>query len=187
MTGFLVVGLFLISLMFNLVIFSLWLRLAIEFFNISAKNEFANIIYQVTNPVIMPINKVLAKNKTFEWVTLLLIVAVTFVKIILISLIFIKFMMPASLLFAYVVSDLIKQPCDLLFYMVLIDVAIHWLRPGMQNPALIIIRNITYPCYEKVRYIVPKISGFDLAPFVLLIILKIITLFINFSLPWHIL
>ncbi|HFD2358171.1 TPA: YggT family protein, partial [Legionella pneumophila] len=37
------------------------------------------------------------------------------------------------------------------------------------------------------RIIVPDISGFDFSPFIIMVILKIITLFLSASLPWKLL
>ena len=87
----------------------------------------------------------------------------------------------------YVLADLIIQPCNLLFYAILIRVIMSYVNPKWQHPATDFLRIITEPLLILGRKIIPDISGFDFSPIIMMIILKIITLFIGASLPWNLL
>ncbi|KTD25031.1 YggT family protein [Legionella israelensis] len=191
MSGFQAVGLFLVSIFFTLVIFSLWLRIAIRFFRISAINPASQIIYKITNPIVLPLNHIFnieykASNR-YDWTTFAALVVVEFIKIIIVSLLVFGALIPFTFILVYVLADLIIQPCDLLFYIILIQVVLSWVSPALQHPVLDVIRIITAPFLNFGRKIIPDISGFDFSPFIILIILKVITLFINHSLPWRLL
>lgn len=191
MSGFQAVGLFLVSLFFTLLIFSLWLRMAIRFFRISAINPVSLLIHKITNPLVMPLNSLFNLNykaaNRYEWSALGALVIVEFIKVIMLSLIAFGALMPFTFLIIYVIADLIIQPCDLLFYLILIQVILSWVSPTLQHPVLHVIRSITKPFLAFGRKIIPDISGFDFSPFVILILLKVITLFIGYSLPWRLL
>ena len=59
--------------------------------------------------------------------------------------------------------------------------------PGWRHPIADFLRVLTEPLFILGRRLVPDISGFDFSPFVVMVILKIISLFINASLPWRLL
>lgn len=191
MSGIMVVLYFLVSLALSLFTFSLWLRIALRYFKISSLNSFSQLIHTVTNPLINPINSALKlKPKPqvpYDWVAFGVLVLVEFVKMIVISLMLLGKLMPFSYLVLYVLADLIIQPCNLLFYAILIRVVLSYLNPGLRHPLLDILQVITNPLLQWGRRLVPDISGFDFSPFVVLVILKIITLFISFSLPLRLL
>jgi YggT family protein len=187
MNGLLSVGYFLFSLFFNLVIFILWARIILRYFRISALHPISQAINTLTNPVIKPIDRLLGLNKSkpgiYDRSAFSILVLVEFIKIASISLIFLGAMMPALYLLIYILADLIIQPCNLLFYAIIIRVVMSWVNPGWNHPAAEVLYLITEPLFRFGRKIIPNISGFDFAPIVVLIILKIITLFIQGTLP----
>ena len=60
-----------------------------------------------------------------------------------------------------------------------------WINPRWQHPLADLLRLVTEPLLRLGRRIIPDISGFDFSPYVMLIMLKVITLFISESLPMH--
>ena len=92
-----------------------------------------------------------------------------------------------GILLAYLLADLIIQPCDMLFFAILIRVIMSFVDPNWQGPIADCLRIVTEPLLKLGRKIVPNISGFDFSPFIILMILKVITLFINANLPWRLL
>ncbi len=187
MSGFQAVALFLVSLVFTVIIFSLWLRMALRFFKISAVNPLSQIIYSLTNPVLLPLHrwfKISYKpSNAYDWMAFIVLTLTELVKIIILSLITLGALMPITFILVYVIADLIVQPCDLIFYLILIEVILSWVSPGLQHPMLQAVKKINAPFLNFGRLIIPDISGFDFSPFVILILLKIITLFVRHSLP----
>ena len=140
MSGFIAVGYFLISLVFDLFLFSLWTRVALRYLRISSLNQFSRLIYTLTNPIVAPVHLILrykdqAKHR-FDWPVLGLIVLVELVKIILLSLLAFNKLMPILLIVLYVGADLIIQPCNFLFYALLIRVIMSYATPIGNIPSL---------------------------------------------------
>lgn len=191
MSGFTAVGFFLTSLLFGLIIFALWLRIAIRYFRVSTLTPFSRLIYSVTDPIISPLNTLFRlkhqPGQRYDWMTFAVLVFVELLKIICLSLLAFHKLIPSLFLFIYVLADLIIQPCDLLFYAILIRVIMSYVNPGWQNPVADFLRVLTEPLLILGRKLVPDISGFDFSPFIIMIILKIITLFISASLPGRLL
>ncbi|MBL7479475.1 YggT family protein [Legionella bononiensis] len=189
MSGFTAVGIFLTSLFFGLVLFTLWLRIALRYYRVSALSPFSQLILSLTDPVIRPVNSLFKlkyqPGQKYDWVAFIILILVEFLKIVCLSLLAFHTLMPIVYILLYVLADLIIQPCDLLFYAILIRVIMSYAKPGWQHPVADFLRLFTEPLLILGRKIIPDISGFDFSPIVIMIILKVITLFISASLPWR--
>ena len=191
MSGLTAVGLFLVSSLFSLLIFCIWLRMALRYFRISSLNPLNQLIHTITNPLVNPIQLLIKQKaqpvKKYEIATIIVLLLVELLKIIIISLIAFHQIMPWQYLLFYIIADLIIQPCDLLFFAILIRVIMSFVNPAWNGPIADFLRILTEPLLKLGRKIVPDISGFDFSPFIILMILKVITLFVNANLPWRIL
>lgn len=191
MSGFTAVGFFLVSLFFGLIIFSLWVRIALRYLRISSLTQFSQLIATLTNPLVKPVHLLLRHQyqpkQKYDWIAFIILFLVEAIKIMCLSLLVFHAIMPVPYLLLYVLADLIIQPCNLLFYAILIRVIMSYVNPKWQHPAAEFLRIITEPLLIFGRKIIPDISGFDFSPIIMMIILKIITLFIGASLPWNLL
>ena len=187
MSGLIAVGYFLISLFFDLVIFTLWTRVALRYFRISSLNPFSRLIYTFTNPILGPLYSLIryrdsAKQK-YDWPVLTLIFFVEIVKVLLLSLVIYHEILPTAYILVYAIADFIAQPCNFLFFALLTRVIMSYINPYWNHPVADFLKVITEPLLILGRKIIPDISGFDFSPFIIMIILKVITLFIHASLP----
>jgi YggT family protein len=191
MSGLLTVGYFLFSLLFGLLSFIFWVRIALRYIRVSALHPMSKGIQALTDPIIQPIAMILFRTKTrkspYDWPCFCVLVIVELLKFIILGAVFLNGMIPWSLLPLYVLADLIVQPCHLLFYAIIIRIIMSWVNPHWQHPAAEILSRITEPLLRLGHRIIPNISGFDFAPYLILVFLKIITLFITASLPMNLL
>lgn len=189
MSGLLAVGYFLFALFFSLISFVLWTRIALRYCRISALHPISRSINALTDPLIMPLTHQLTASKTrasrYDWPCFSVLVLVVFLKYLAIGSLFIGGMLPWSFLPLYTLADLIVEPCNLLTYAIIIRVLMSWLNPGWQNPIADVIRQVTNPLLHWASQWLPQTAGFDFSPVVILVLLKVITLFINASLPLH--
>ncbi len=187
MSGLIAVGYFLVSLLFDLILFMLWTRVALRYLRISSLNPFSRLIYTLTNPVVRPLYFLLkykdqAKQR-YDWPVFILIVLTEILKVIFLSLIVFQAFLPPVYILIFALADFIIQPCNLLFFALLIRVVMSYVNPYWNHPIADFLRLLTHPLLILGRKIIPDISGFDFSPFIIMIILKVITLFIHASLP----
>ncbi len=189
MAGFISVGYFLISLFFSLLIFIVWARLGLRYCRVSALHPINQAIHRFSDPLVSPFQSLLhTKGKRlsrYDWPCFTVLVIIEFAKFIAFGYLLLGTMMPVLLLCAYVVADLIVQPCDLLFYAILIRVIMSWVNPRWQHPIADILYLVTEPLLKRAKRLIPDIAGFDFSPILAMLFLKIITLFISSSLPLH--
>lgn len=188
MSGFATVGYFLFTLFFGLVTFLLWLRIGLRYFRISSLHPLSRTIDSLLSPVLIPVDKLFKSAGTrtarFDWPCIFLLIIVELIKFSLMGYLFLQLAPSLFSILLYALADMIIQPCDLLFYAIIIRVIISWINPHLHNTASEIIYLFTEPLLAPARRWVPPVSGFDLSPLIVLLILKIISLFISASLPW---
>lgn len=187
MSGFTAVGFFLVSLIFGLVIFSLWVRISLRYLRISPLTQLGQLVSTITNPLVKPFILLFKQQykpgQKYDWMAFVILILIEFIKILCLSLLAFHTVIPFLFIIMYVLADLIIQPCNLLFYAILIRVIMSYANPRWQHPVADYLRLLTEPLLIFGRKIIPDISGFDFSPLLIMIILKIITLFIAASLP----
>lgn len=191
MAGLLSVGYFLASLIFGLILFVLWLRIALRYYRVSTLHPIGQLIFNLTNPVFSLFEKSLYSGKKlpqYDWLTFVAIILVEFCKFITFGWLAFQKMLPVSYLLLFVLADLIVQPLNILFYALIIRIIFSWFNPQwQQHPAADILKLLTNPLLKLGRKITKGESGVDFGPWIVLCILKVITLFITASLPLHLL
>lgn len=189
MPGLTAVGFYLISLIFGVIIFSLWLRIALRFLRVSRLTQLSQLVLTITNPLVNPIKLLLKQpdqpGQKYDWSAFITLFIIELMKIICLSLIAFHALMPLTYLLIFIVADLIIQPCDILFYAILIRVIMSYVNPAWRHPIADFLYALTQPLLIIGRRIIPDVSGFDFSPFIMMIILKVITLFISSMLPWR--
>lgn len=187
MSGLTAVGYFLFSLFFSILTFVLWARFALRYFRVSSLHPTRHAISTLTNPIIKPIDGLFKSGKIqayrYDWACFSALVIAELLKFICLDMLIFGRLTSLFLLITYTVADLIIQPCNLLFYALIIRVIVSWVNPRWQSPLADLIYLVTEPLLRFARRFTPAITGIDLSPLIAMIILKIITLFVGASLP----
>ena len=186
MAGLLSVSYYLVSLFFSLILFVSWMRFVLRYFRVSHLHPMASAIYQLTDPLFLRFDRLVYQRylPRYDGVTFAGIVLLEVIKFLILGLIVYHRVLPVSYLTLLTLGSLITLPCDLLFYAILIRMLLSWVNPiWQQHPLAELLIRITEPSIRFGHKILPNISGFDFSPMVMLIILKVITMFITASMP----
>lgn len=180
---------FLIALVFDLAIFFLWARIALRYFKVSSLHPVSHLIESVTAPLIKPLEQFLYSTRRapgqYDWLSFSLIVGVELAKFITLGFLAYRQLLPVPYILLFTLGDLIIQPCNFLFYIILARVIMSWVNPTSNHPIMYFIVLISEPLLKLGRRIIPDISGFDFSPFLIMIVLKVIILFTKNSLPFY--
>ena len=71
-------------------------------------------------------------------------------------------------------SSFILMLCTALIWAIIIRAVLSWLPINPNNPALVLLRQITEPILAPLRRIVPRVGRFDITTVVAIIILQVI-------------
>lgn len=187
MSGLITVGYFLLTLTFSVVTFFLWSRFALRYFRISSLHPISRTIDTFTYPLVRPFQNLFKssnmRSNRYDWPCLTALITAELLKFIALNLLAFGTFPFLPLLVLKVCAELIVQPCNLLFYAILIRVVMSWVNPHWRNPLADLLYCFTEPTLRLARNRIPVFSGIDFSPFIVMIVLKVIILFIGASLP----
>jgi YggT family protein len=164
---------FLINTLFGLYILTVMLRFMLAVVGADFYNPVSQFLVKVTNPLLVPLRRVIPSVGKIDTSALLLMLSLQMVSFGLIVLLRAGQVSIVSLLIVSV-AELVGLFLNVLLFSILIQVVLSWVSPGTYNPAVSVLYSITEPVLRRCRSLLPPISGIDLSPLVALIGIQIV-------------
>jgi len=166
---------FLIQTLFDLYLVAIMIRVLLQLTRADFYNPVSQFLVKITNPPLIPLRRVIPGFMGIDFAAIVLMLAIKIVEIFLVVLI-----KGASVNFIGVVvlaiAGLLHLLVNVYFFTILIQVVISWINPGSYNPAISLLYSINEPLLGRARRIIPPISGFDLSPIVVIILLQLVSM-----------
>lgn len=163
---------FLIETIFGLYILLVMLRFLLQWARADFYNPVSQFIVKVTQPPLKPLRKIIPGIGGLDMAALLLMIVLKVVELWLVT-----GMMGMSLqisgLAILSIADLLGLAINVFIFSILIQVIISWVSPGMYNPVMGLLHSLTEPLLGPARRVIPPISGLDLSPIIVLIVLQL--------------
>jgi YggT family protein len=155
---------YLVDSLLTLYLYVLVLRFVMQLTRADFRNQIANFVVVVTNPVIMPLRRVLPPIGKVDTASVLAIILVAAANIALVSLIaggavLDPFRFAWLLLFTLIRTFLMFFLGAIIVYAVLSFVV-----PAGYNPVMALLGNVVEPVLRPFRRIIPPIANIDLSP-----------------------
>jgi YggT family protein len=168
---------FLVQVLFGAYILVVMLRFLLQLLRADFYNPLSQFIVRVTSPVLHPIRRVIPGVGGVDFASILLMWLLKAVELILILLIL---GIPKNLLLALVwaLPELLNLLINVFLVAILIQVILSWINPGAYNPASALLYTLTEPVLRPARRIIPPISGLDLSPMVVMVVLILLKMLV---------
>ncbi len=134
-------------------------------------NPISQFVFKATNPVLMPLRKLIPSFKTVDVTALLLLLALQTLKQILLVMVSGYSTSIAALLIFSLISCF-ALIIDFLIFAIFVQVILSWITPGQYNPITLLLTQITEPILGPIRRFLPSLGGLDLSPMIALIMLS---------------
>ncbi|CAM3855168.1 YggT family protein [Rheinheimera salexigens] len=168
---------FLINTVFNLFLMVVILRFWLQLARADFYNPFSQFVVKATNPIVLPLRRIIPSIGSIDTATLLLAYLVALVKLLLLQFVIIKgVVLPDSLLWALMV--VVKEAFSLLFWILVIRALLSWFSQG-NNPIEQVMHQLTEPLLRPIRRILPPMGGLDLSVLVVLIGLQFLNVLLS--------
>jgi len=162
----------------TILIMRVWLQLVkADFYN-----PLSQFIVKVSNPLVIPLRRVIPGFGGIDLATVLLAFVVATGKFISITLISGGELQLAISLYIGLII-LLKQVGFLIFIIMLVMALMSWVVQGY-NPTQMIFHQLTEPFLSPIRKIVPSIGGLDLSVLIAFLLLNVINIFLSNSIPY---
>lgn len=165
--------LFLVTTLFDLLMWAFLLRIMLQWVRADFYNPISQAIWRVTRfptdllrpylPVVRGFNLAAALS-----VALLAVIYVYSI----INLLGFRVAAPSALWFALL--KLLVLTVNLFTFTLFVQAIMSWLGPGVNNPASNILWSMNEPLLRPVRRFIPPLSGLDLSPLVLILLLQVL-------------
>ncbi len=168
------VGLLLVNAVAGFFLFIIVLRFLLQAVKADFYNPISQFILKATNPLLIPVRKIIPGFGGFDIAALVVLVGVELVAIIL-SLIMTGYSpLPVPNIAIWAILGGVGLFLKLYFWGILIMIVSSWLAPQSQNPALVLIRQIVDPVMKPIRNMLPDMGGIDLSPIVVFLAIQVL-------------
>lgn len=162
---------FLVSTLFEIYLWVLLLRLLLQLVRADFYNPISQLVWQVTQPVLKPAQKLLPKVRNIDTAALVLVLGLALVYVHAIAAI-LGYPVGGAAALGYAVLKLIALTLSLYTFSLFVQAILSWVGPGVNNPAGSILWSLNEPLLRPVRRVVPPMSGLDLSPLVVILLLQ---------------
>jgi YggT family protein len=155
---------FIVDTLIGLYQLLLLLRLLMQLTRADFRNPIGRGIVQVTDPVILPLRKILPPVGKIDSASVLAIVVVAALKVWLLRLLM-GFGLPGLLLMLNdVAMDLLRLVLKTYLISIILNAILSFVAPGNYSPAQSVLASICNPVLNPIRRLIPPIAGLDLSP-----------------------
>jgi YggT family protein len=163
--------LYIVHALVTLVVVAFLLRLLLPLVRAELRNPFGEAILKLTNPLVLPLRKMLPPARRFDVASLVALVLVQLAGTALVRLLAgMGLRLEAVLLGG--MRDLLLTVLQFYFYAVLIHALLSWFAGAGSSPATRMLARLVEPLLEPIRRVIPPLGGLDLSALLLLIVLQ---------------
>ncbi|MEY8203874.1 MAG: YggT family protein [Bermanella sp.] len=168
------VGLLLVNAVAGFFLFIIVLRFLLQAVRADFYNPISQFVIKASNPVLIPLRKLIPGFGGYDVAALVLLLAVELVAIVLSLLIIDYSPLPVSNIAIWALLGSVGLFLKLYFWGILIMIVASWLAPQSQNPALLLLRQIVEPVMQPIRKMLPDMGGLDLSPIIIFLSIQVL-------------
>jgi len=160
--------LFVLDALLTLVVIAFLLRLLLPLVRADLRNPVGQAVLKVTNPLVMPLRRLLGSAGRIDLASLVALLLVQFAGTAALLLIAGGSIAPLPLLLR-AIRGLAQTVVQFYFVAVLLYALLSWIGPSGRGPAAQLLGRLCEPVLAPVRRIIPSIGGLDLSALFVLI------------------
>jgi YggT family protein len=155
---------FIVETLIGIYELALLLRLLLQVVRADFRNPIARAIVRVTNPVIVPLRRLLPPAGRIDTASVVAVVAVSLAKILVVAAISGFGLPPWLYLLRAVALDLVRLLLQTWFVAILLYAVLSLIAPGARSPAQAMLAALCEPVLSRIRRVIPPIAELDLSP-----------------------
>jgi YggT family protein len=162
---------FLITALLDLGLCAFLLRVLLQLVRADFYNPISQLVWRLTQPVVGPLGRAIPRWQRLDIAAslVLLLIAVIYVEVVA-GLLQVPVTWLGALWFALL--KLLSLTLNIYTLSLFALAILSWVGPGVSNPAANVLWSLNEPLLRPVRRILPPISGLDLSPIPVMLILQ---------------
>ncbi|WP_286807585.1 MULTISPECIES: YggT family protein [unclassified Marinimicrobium] len=168
------IAIYIIRTLGSLYLMLVILRLLFQMVRADFYNPISQFVAKATNPLLMPLRKVIPGFFGVDLAALVLALAVQWLLIQLVLVIAgLGFLNPLYTI-AWSAIGLLSVVLSIYFWCLIISIIASWVAPFSQHPALILVRQLVAPVMAPFQKLIPPLGGIDITPIFAFMVLHIL-------------
>jgi YggT family protein len=165
---------YLIQTFLSLYLLAMLLRFLLQVVKADFYNPISQFMVKVTNPLVLPLRKVIPGYGGLDIATLLLTLVLQGAGIVAIMLLNGLGLPNPLLLIIWAALGVLGLLVKIYFFALLAMIILSWIAPGSRHPAIFLLHQITEPIMAPVRKMMPSMGGLDFSPILVFILINVI-------------
>jgi YggT family protein len=172
---------FLVDSLLALYLYVLILRFVMQLVRADFRNPLAHAVLTVTNPIIMPLRRILPPVGKVDTASVLAIIVVAAADIVIVDLIQRAGVLDALLILRATLLTLLRAFIMFFTGAIFIYALLSWVTPPGYNPAMALLGSICEPVLRPFRKLIPPIGNLDLSALWALLALGVLLRLFHFA------
>lgn len=162
---------YMIETVFTLYLLMVLLRLLLQLARADFYNPICQFLVKATNPPLRPLRRIIPGLWGIDVASIVLLVALQMLGVWLMHLASGRTIAVGGLL-VLSIGELLLLTLNTLLIVILLQVVMSWLNPGISNPLTSILYSLSEPLLRPARRLLPTVSGIDFSPLIVLILIQ---------------
>jgi YggT family protein len=163
---------FLVETVFGIYILMVLLRFLFQLVRADFYNPFSQFLVRLTNPPLLPLRRIIPGLGGIDVASIILLLALQVLKLFLIVLIRGHIANPIGMV-VLSLAQLLELTIWVFLVAIFVRIILSWLAPYSDHPVTGLLISLTEPLMRPARRLLPPISGLDLSPIIVLILLQL--------------
>jgi YggT family protein len=165
---------FLVDTLLSLALFVVLARLLLQWARADFRNPIAQAIVKITNPLILPLRRVLPPIGKIDTASVVAVVLVAVVKVGIVFALTGYGSAGVQVWVRTVAVELVQVLLNTYFYSILLYALLSMIAPGGYSPLQSVLGSVCEPVLRPFRRLIPPIAGIDLSPLWAMIAIQVI-------------
>ncbi|PTU32321.1 YggT family protein [Stenotrophobium rhamnosiphilum] len=165
---------FLVTTIFDLAMWLLLLRILLQWVRADFYNPMSQLVWQTTRYPTDFLRKFIPRWRNLDTAAVVTLLALAMLFIYSIGAL-LDVVIGIASIFGFATLKILVLTVNLYTFTLFVQAILSWLGPGVNNPASNVLWSLNEPLLRPVRRIIPPLSGLDLAPLVLMLLLQVVS------------
>ena len=170
---------YLLQTFLSLFLLVVMLRFLLQLLRADFYNPISQFLVKVTNPVVLPLRKVIPGLGGLDLATLVLLILVQVAGIAAMLVLNGLALPNPLLLFIWAVVGIAALLVNFYFFALLAMIIISWVAPGSRHPAIHLLHQVTEPVMAPFRRLLPAMGGMDFSPIIVFIAINVVQIMLR--------
>jgi len=158
----------------GLFLFAVVLRLLLQLARADFYNPLSQFVVKVTNPLLLPLRRVIPPVGRVDSASLVLALAVQSLIILLVLALYGYGPGNVFLILAWSAIAIAALVVQVYFYGIIVLIILSWIAPHAHHPAVALLHQLMEPAMAPFRRLLPPVGGIDLSPILIFLVLQVV-------------